>query len=98
MSPEQVPPIWPQASLPDTFEVLGISVEAEAGAVAEAAVATEATTGDGIVEVEMVVGAMYAAVGAGVGLVLDKIEERDVMLEVGGTSTDPSACELSACF
>lgn len=58
MSPEQVPPIWPQAPLPDAFEVLGAWAEAEAGAVAEATAAT--------------VEAMFEAVGAGVGLVSSK--------------------------
>jgi hypothetical protein len=58
MSPEQVPPTWPQASLPDAFEVLRALVEAEAEAVAEAAAAT--------------VEAMYGAEGAGVGLVSSK--------------------------
>jgi hypothetical protein len=146
MSPEQVPPIWPQAPLPDAFEVLSAWAEAEAGAVAEATAATveamfgaigtgvelisskgyvvlirlsacfltaeevcreagaeavvtiEATTGDGIVYVEVVVGAMYATFGAGGELVPDEIDGRDVVLEIGGTSTDPRACVLSACF
>ncbi len=141
MSPEQAPPIWPQAPLPDAFEVLSgwakavaeataASVEAMFGAIdasvelisskgdvvlirlsacfwtaevcreagAEATVAIEATTGDGIVNVEVVVGAMYATIGAGVELVPDEIDGRDVMLEIEGTSTDPRACELSAFF
>ncbi len=51
-----------------------------------------------VVNVEVVVGAMYATIDAGVELVLDGIGGRDVMLEVGGTSIDPRACGLSACF
>jgi hypothetical protein len=50
------------------------------------------------VNVEVVVDSMYATIDAGVELVLDGIGGRDVMLEVGGTSIDLRACELSACF
>jgi len=50
------------------------------------------------VNVEVVVGAMYATIDAGVELVPDEIGERDVMLKIEGTSTDPRACELSVFF